>query len=274
MKGKPAIIISILFGVLAWVFVWLYLSSREQELLQIADLRPVVVAATDILPGTAIEENMIAETQVPLKFMQPSAFSSIRDAVGQVPAVPIQEGSQITGTSMTGVGRSLSTKIPRGTRAVSMAVTDVSGVSSLIRPNNYVDVLATLKLGSGVGASDQRTFVTTVFQNVLVLAVGRDVGEVTARAADDADTLAALAAQNRDQSFSTVTLALTPQQAQELILAQDVGDVSLALRSFREGEDPITLTRSVPSGVFGVDDSAIAPRRAPSWQEIRGNSVR
>ena len=51
-----------------------------------------MVAATDILPGTAIEENMIAETQVPLKFLQPGAFSSFRDAVGQVPAVPIQEG--------------------------------------------------------------------------------------------------------------------------------------------------------------------------------------
>ena len=55
MKGKPAIIISVLFGILAWVFVWLYLSTRERELLQIADQRPVVVAATDILPGTAIE---------------------------------------------------------------------------------------------------------------------------------------------------------------------------------------------------------------------------
>ncbi len=124
MKGKPAIIISLLFGLLAWVFVWLYLTTRERELLEIADQRPVVVAATDILPGTAIEENMIAETQVPLKFLQPGAFSSIRDAVGQVPAVPIQEGGQITGTSMTGVGRSLSTKIPRGRRAVSLAVTE------------------------------------------------------------------------------------------------------------------------------------------------------
>ena len=50
-----------MFGFLAWVFVWLYLNTKEDELLQLSDMRPVVVAATDILPGTAIEENMIAE---------------------------------------------------------------------------------------------------------------------------------------------------------------------------------------------------------------------
>ena len=272
MKGKPAIIISLLFGLLAWVFVWLYLTTRERELLEIADQRPVVVAATDILPGTAIEENMIAETQVPLKFLQPGAFSSIRDAVGQVPAVPIQEGGQITGTSMTGVGRSLSTKIPRGRRAVSLAVTDVTGVSSLVRPSNYVDVLATLKLGTAPGSTDQRTFVMTVFQNVLVLAVGQDMGTVTERSADD-DGLSALSG-SQSQAFNTVTLALSPSQVQDLVLAQDIGDVSLSLRSFREGEQPVDLERSVPSSVFGVDDSAIMPRRVPSWQEIRGSSSR
>jgi len=271
MKGKPAIIISVLFGILAWVFVWLYLTTRERELLQIADQRPVVVAASDILPGTAIEENMVAETQVPLKFLQPGAFSSVRDVVGQVPAVPIQEGSQVLGTSMTGVGRALSTKIPRGRRAVSIAVSDVTGVSSLIRPNNYVDVLATLKLGTAPGSSDQRTFVTTVFQNVLVLAVGQDTGELTQHTPEN-EELSALSGGSQTQTFNTVTLALSPEQVQDLVLAQDVGDVSLALRSFREGEQPVELDRSVPSAVFGVDDGAIVPRRTPSWQEIRGSS--
>jgi pilus assembly protein CpaB len=267
MKGTPAIIISVLFGVLAWVFVWLYLNTKESELLQISDMRPVVVAATDILPGTAIEENMIVETQVPQKFLQPSAFSTTRDVVGQIPAVPIQEGSQLTGTSMTGVGRSLATKIPRGRRAVSMAVTDVTGVSSLIRPNNYVDVLATVKLGSGLGASDQRTFVTTILENVLVLAVGDDLGEVTLQGDE---TMEFLERQQR-QKFSTVTLALDPQHVQDLVLAQDIGDLSLVLRSFREGEDAAELARSNATGVFGVDESQIVPRRAPSWQEIRGS---
>jgi pilus assembly protein CpaB len=269
MKGKPAIIISILFGIFAGIFIWLYLSSRERELLQIADVRTVVVAAIDILPGTAIEENMLTEASVPLKFVQPSAFASAREVVGQIAAIPIQQGSQVLGTAMTGVGRNLATKVPRGMRGISIAVTDVTGISGLLAPNNYVDVIATVKLGSAPGASNQRTFVTTLFQNVLVLAVGDDLGEVRVRGGDQ-DALAALAQQER-QRFSTVTLALTPQQVQDLILAQDVGDLSLSLRSFREGETPASLTRSSPAGVFGVDDGSLVPRRAPSWQEIRGS---
>lgn len=268
MKGTPAIILSVLFGILAWIFVWLYLSTRERELLQIADLQTVVVAAADILPGTAIEENMIAETEVPQKFMQPSTFTSSRDVVGQIPAVPIQEGSQVLGTSMTGVGRSLATKIPRGRRAVSIAVSDVTGVAGLVRPNNYVDVFAIMKLGSSPGASDQRTFVTTLFQNVLVLAVGTDTGDFP-MAGQDSDG-GPLAGARRQQGFSNVTLALTPEQAQDLVLVQDIGDLSLALRSFREGEQPVDLARSNASAVFGIDESQIVPRRAPSWQEIRG----
>jgi pilus assembly protein CpaB len=272
MKGTPAIIISILFGVLGFVFVQLYIRSERAALLQIADERTVVVAAIDILPGTAIEENMVTETRVPLKFMQPSAFTATREVVGQIAAIPIQQGSQVLGTAMTGVGRNLATKVPRGMRAVSIAVTDVTGVSSLVAPNNYVDVLATVKLGSAPGASNQRTFVTTLFQNVLVLAVGSDLGEVRVRGGEQ-DALAALAQQERER-FSTVTLALSPQQVQDLVLAQDVGDISLALRSFREGAEAANLTRSSPGVVFGVDDGSVVPRRAPSWQEIRGTSAR
>jgi pilus assembly protein CpaB len=268
MKGKPAIIISILFGVLGFVFVHLYLRSRETELLQIADERTVVVAVSDILPGTAIEENMVIETEVPLKFVQPSAFTSVREAVGQIAAIPIQKDSQVLGTAMTSVGRSLSTKIPRGMRAVSLAVTDVTGVSSLVAANNYVDVLATVKLGSGLGSSNQRTFVTTLFQNVMVLAVGSDLGEVRTTAPNQ-DAMAALAQQEKER-FSTVTLALTPQQAQDLVLAQDIGDVTLALRSFRDENETAMIPRSNAAAVFGVAEGEVVPRRTPSWQEIRG----
>ena len=129
-----------------------------------------------------------------------------------------------------------------------------------------------MKLGTAPGSTDQRTFVMTVFQNVLVLAVGQDMGTVTERSADD-DGLSALSG-SQSQAFNTVTLALSPSQVQDLVLAQDIGDVSLSLRSFREGEQPVDLERSVPSSVFGVDDSAIMPRRVPSWQEIRGSSSR
>ena len=189
--------------------------------------------------------------------------------VGNEMVVFFRNGVQV-GTAMTGVGRNLATKVPRGMRAVSIAVTDVSGVSSLIAANNYVDVIATVKLGAGLGSANQKTFVTTLFQNVLVLAVGSDLGEVKI-ASSNQDAMEMLAAQERER-FSTVTLALTPQQAQDLVLAQDIGDLTLALRSFREGAEAASTMRSNPTSIFGVADNEIVPRRSPSWQEIRGTA--
>jgi pilus assembly protein CpaB len=171
---------------------------------------------------------------------------------------------------MTGVGRSLATKIPRGHRAVSIAVSDVTSVNNLIRPSNYVDVLTILKLGSSVGSSDQKTQVMTLFQNVLVLAVGNDIGEVQP-AAGDGEGMGMFASQER-ASFSTVTVALTPEQVQALVLVQDVGSLTLSLRSFREGDEPVPLDRANPITVLGIEDQALVKRRAPSWQEIRGST--
>ena len=56
MKGKPAIIISILFGILGFVFVHLYLRSREVELLQIADERTVVIAYPSVGGTTGLDD--------------------------------------------------------------------------------------------------------------------------------------------------------------------------------------------------------------------------
>ena len=195
---------------------------------------------------------------------------TVREAVGQIAAIPIQKDSQVLGTAMTSVGRSLATKIPRGMRAVSLAVSDVTGVSSLVAANNYVDVLATVKLGSGLGASNQRVFVTTLFQNVMVLAVGSDLGEVRTKSPEE-NAMAALAQQER-QRFSTVTLALTPQQAQDLVLTQDIGDITLALRSFRDENETASIPRSNVTAIFGVPEGEVVPRRVPSWQEIRSTA--
>jgi pilus assembly protein CpaB len=171
---------------------------------------------------------------------------------------------------MTSVGRSLATKIPRGMRAVSLAVSDVTGVASLVAANNYVDVLATVKLGSGLGSSNQRTFVTTLFQNVMVLAVGSDLGEVRNTTPEE-NAMEALARQEQ-RRFSTVTLALSPQQAQDLVLVQDIGDITLALRSFRDENETAAIPRSSANAVFGVPEGEVVPRRMPSWQEIRSTA--
>jgi pilus assembly protein CpaB len=216
---------------------------------------------------------MLTETEVPQVFLQPGAFASIRDVVGQIPAIPIPTGGQVTGTSLTGVGQGLATKVPRGKRAVSVAVTDVSGVSGLIRPNNFVDILAIVKAEGSPGSSGQSTFVVSVFQNVLVLAVGDDIGNVQATDLSPSDQEALDMMTNRQsERVRSVTVALAPQQVQDLILAQEVGDLTLSLRSYLEKDVSVDLARSTAANVLGVE--RVVPRQQPSWMEIRGDTGR
>ncbi len=142
------------------------------------------------------------------------------------------------------------------------------GVSSLIAANNYVDILATVKLGSGLGSSNQRVFVTTLLQNVMVLAVGSDLGEIRVTTPEE-NAMNALAQQER-QRFSTVTLALTPQQAQDLVLVQDIGDITLALRSFRDENETAAIPRS--SANVGLRSSG-GRSRAEASAIVAGDSI-
>jgi pilus assembly protein CpaB len=179
----------------------------------------------------------------------------------------------VTGTALTRVGQGLATKIPRGKRAVSIAVNDVSGVAGLIQPNNFVDIVAIVRTGDGSRASDQTTFVTSVFQNVLVLAVGNDTGHVRATDLAPSDQEALDILTNRSsETVRSVTVALTPQDVQNLILAQELGDQTLSLRSYLERDTSLDLVRSTPGNVLGVE--RVLPRQQPSWMEIRGEGGR
>ena len=152
MRSRAAIAVSAAMGLLALVMMSTYISSRESELLQLAELQDVYVAALDILPNTILDESVIQRVQVPSTYVQPMALSSPDMIVGRVTVVPIPRGAQIVGMSLEGRGEmTLSLEVPRGRRAVTIAVGDVTGVGGLVRPGNFVDVLGTFEFGRPVG---------------------------------------------------------------------------------------------------------------------------
>jgi Flp pilus assembly protein CpaB len=67
----------------------------------------------------------------------------------------------------------------------------------------------------------------------------------------------------------TVTVAMTPENAQDIIFAQNAGDLTLVLRSFREKDTVVELKNSTAFSVLKVD-MPVVPRHGPSWREIRG----
>lgn len=101
----------------------------------------------------------------------------------------------------------LSYNIPEDKRAVTVAVNEVIGVAGFIKPGDKVDVIATFAFDPPQS--------TTILQNVTVLAIAQEMQS-------DAEQKAKLS--------TSVTFALSPSQAERLVLAESLGEIRLALR--------------------------------------------
>ena len=67
-------------------------------------------------------------------------------------------------------------------------------------------------------------------------------------------------------------MIVAPQQVQELVLAQQIGTLTLALRSNLYAGQVVDLGRLDPNGLLKVQ-IPVKPRATPSWREIRGSGA-
>jgi len=202
--------------------------ARKQE-----SLSSVLVATRDIPKGATIEADML-KTEVVLKdYIQPHAVSTPDRVIGMMTLVPISPGEQITLNKLisakeaTGTNSSLAMATPIGKRAITISVDNIASLVGMIRPGDYVDVVAAvpIPIQTPQGQQSQQPAVIPLFQNVLVLAVGRELGTVSA-----SDARYRKAPEGGEVS-PLLTLALSPQEANLITFVQEQGKVRLILRS-------------------------------------------
>jgi pilus assembly protein CpaB len=205
----------LLFGA-AWVsallLTWFYYANavapKQEKTLR------VVVAAHDMPIGTLLQKKDLKIVNYPEKDVPKKALFAIQEAENRVVMVPMNtnepllQGKLSDTTSVEGVAST----IERGYRAVSVQITDVTGVAGLIQPGSHVDVFFT-RPGSMAEATT-----STILQNVRVISTGRSI-------------TAGQAVDPRAPKSPTVTLILTPDDAQKLELAKNQGKIGLSLRN-------------------------------------------
>lgn len=292
MRSKAALGLSIVLGILAVAVMSVYVSRQETTLLQQSAMKDVLVATNDILQNTVLDERLVQQIQVPTKYLQPKALSDVAAARGRVATVAIPKGSQIVGTELADVGESaLAYEVPRGRRAITIAVSDVTGVGGLISPGNFIDILGTFEYGKPVGYqngrvqyAEERTETLTMMQNVQVVAVEKDharertatISANEAASMSAADQARVVANQQREaqqrHEVRNITVLVAPAQVQELVLAQHVGTLTMALRSNLDAGQVVDLGRLDPLGLLKVQ-IPVKPRATPSWREIRGTGA-
>ena len=275
MKGRMGLLVSVAAGLFAVMAVYLYLDARETELLQQSALQDVVVTTADVLTNTPIDERMIRIEKIPRKFVQPGAVGKAGEAIGRVAALPLQRGSQVTGMALlAGGAESLAFNVPRGMRAVAIAVNDVSGVAGQIRPGNFVDLVGTFEYGIPSGTaggqitySQERTEAVTIAQNVQIISLGGAPAEAPSGGEEGPTPLRT---EIPPGNVESAILLVTPAQVQEIVLAQQIGSLTLSLRSSLDSA-PVELPR-LDENTFLRVPMPLKPRAQPRWREMRGTA--
>lgn len=187
----------------------------------------VLVARTDIGLGQVAGEGQFRWQTWPKDAVSPGfitqasgGMKAMRELSGAIARVPMMPGEPITYQKLikAGQGGVLSAILPAGMRAIAVRIKEETAVGRLVLPNDHIDVILIRRLRSKAG---EEHVSDTLFRNVRVLAVGQQIetkeGKKTA-----------------EGSANTVTLELTPRQAEVLSRASSMGEISLSLRSIAD----------------------------------------
>jgi pilus assembly protein CpaB len=179
----------------------------------------ITAAARDMPAGTRLQHSDLKTVRVPEKDVPKAAILDQRVAIDRPLLFPVGANEAIISNKVASAAgaEGLPALIEVGKRAVSVPITDSSGVAGMIQPRAHVDVLFT-KPGSNAEA-----VTTTILEDIVVLAMGR-VTEVV----NSSTTTLSTAARPTTQA---ATLLVTPEQARKLELAKNQGKISLALRN-------------------------------------------
>jgi pilus assembly protein CpaB len=214
-RGPILILISLLLAVgAAWVANrWLIARSAQED--AGPGTVPVAVAAIDIPFATTVEARHVAVIQMLADTVPEGIFRSAAEVEGKVARSAIMKGEFLLAPRFAEKddGSILAAVVGENMRAVTVRVNDVVGVAGFLLPGNRVDVVTAYREG-------QQTLSETVLQNVKVLAVDQT-------ASTD---------KNEPVVVRAVTLEVTPEDAEKLVLADERGTIQLSLRNPRDEE--------------------------------------
>jgi pilus assembly protein CpaB len=202
----------------------------------------VLVAARDIVPGTVLTQDDVAWEPWPEnarndRFItqpvavegQPAAEDPQQEFIDRIARREIKAGEPMNREMVIKQGDSgvTAANLAKGMRAITINVTPPQGVAGLVLPNDHVDIVMSISVRDIVGLQGWRDVVLrysaeTIMRNVRVVAINQRLSHSPK---DDGVGLPG----------NLVTLEVTPDQAERLLVAQQLGTLNLTLRSMVPG---------------------------------------
>lgn len=268
LRGVSMLVLGLLLAGGSVIVAHHYLNSGDQRPgeAQAREISAIVVARSEIPFGVPIRFEMVRLQEWPNEAIPPEAFVSLEDVLGKEDQEPrrarrsLVPGEPVVRTKVSGFGEkvTIADVIDPTKRAMAIRVNDVSGVAGFVTPGDKVDVIMTRRLGGDDMVS------TTVLQGIVVRG--------TDQLADED--------QDKPSVARTVTVEVSPDEAQRLALAQQAGTLSLTLRNLATAEAPSLpalsvneLTSTQPSGKRIRRSPTVTVNRAGSRSSVtvRGN---
>lgn len=222
MKQKIVLLISVAVGLLAAILTRAYLSAKDAEVRDRITafnnrhgVMEVLCFAKSVPGGAVISRADLGLKDVPMTGLRGQALTkaNLVDVVGKKTTLGHATGDVLFWSDIEGgnpVATGLSSEVQRRRRAISINVSGAAAVSCMVKPNDHVDVIGTFSFPVA-GKKDETELVTyTMLQNVLVLATGRD----TAKDQLHDDFVGS--------GYSTVTLEVSPREAEMLVFAEQI----------------------------------------------------
>ena len=231
MKRKIVLVASLVAGLLAAVLTRVYLSAKDAEVRDFKNKMldrygtiEVLCFRKEVPSGTVLAKSDLGTRVVPALGMRGQALQveDLGDVLGRKIVLGHTKGDVLFWSDVEGgnpLATGLSADVKKTMRAVSINCSGAASVSSMVRPNDHVDVIGTFDFDREGGA--KKNFVTcTILQNVLVLATGSRTAKMRAKDLGLAS------------NYTMVTLEVTPREAEMLAFAEQMkGRLVLSLRN-------------------------------------------
>jgi len=203
-------------------------TEKQAEIAKVETV-DVLVAAKDVQMGQKLGQGTVAWRAWPREFVDPTFITrdakpdAMTDLETARARLTIYQGETVLEKKLLrpGAGGFMSAILPKGMRAISVAISSRSSAGGFILPDDRVDVILTRKIDAG---GVQAVKSETVISNVRILAIN----QLFKQAADGEPVTV--------DHGETATLELEPRQAEIVEQVQSSGELSLALRSISESD--------------------------------------
>ncbi|MBI3230905.1 MAG: Flp pilus assembly protein CpaB [Burkholderiales bacterium] len=244
---------AIVFGLLAIFLAQKYV-TQQAERIKNQDKVDVIVATADVPLGTEINAQQIRTVKYDKTLIPEGVMRTEKEVLGRVTTTDIPKNTVVLSRQLAGLGAKpgLESLVTEGMRSVSVRVDEASGVAGFISPGTYVDVIAIM----APQLEGAKPVSKVILQKVRVLAGGQKMET---------------SKDGKPALVNTVTMELTPGQAEKVKLAESEGKLQLSIRNATDQDLPKTpgaTKRDV------LDDIALERRALEGTKQSAGGAPR